>query len=126
MCGCSMRIVFNLFIIFVVFLNFPLFLMASDAYFIYDSKAKRDPFISLLGKNIKLTDVELLESVDDIIVEGVVVDPDGGSTAILNGKILKISEFIGGFRLDKVTHYEVYLSRDGVQYKIKFRERTYE
>ena len=100
------------------------FIFANEVYFIYDSKGKRDPFISLLGKNVKLTDVELLDSIDDVRVEGVIIDPKKGSAAIVNGRILKVGDFMGGFKLEKVTHYEIYMSRDGQKFKLQFRNKS--
>lgn len=114
------------FVLSVIFAAKSNFLLANDAYFLYDSKNKRDPFESLLDKNVKVTDIKYLESLSQIVVEGVIVDPRNGSAAILNGNVLKVGEFIGGFRLEKVTNYEVHVSRDGKIHKLVFRDRSYE
>jgi len=97
------------------------FSVANEPKFVYDSKKKRDPFISLIGKNVKLTDVELLESIDDVRVEGVILDPNKVSSAIVNGQILKVGDFMGGYKLEKVTRYAIIMTRDGKQHKIQFR-----
>lgn len=97
------------------------FSVANESLFVYDSKNKRDPFISLIGKNVKLTDVELLESIDQVRVEGVIIDPYKGSSAIVNGRIIRVGEFLGGFRLEKVTNYFIVMSRDEKEHTIQFR-----
>jgi hypothetical protein len=97
------------------------FSVASEPLFVYDSKEKRDPFISLIGKNVKLTDVELLESIDQVRVEGVIIDPNKGSSAIVNGQIIRVGEFLGGFRLEKVTNYHIVMKRDEQEHTIQFR-----
>jgi len=97
------------------------FSVANEQNFVYDSKEKRDPFLSLIGKNVKLTDVELLESIDDVRVEGVIIEPNRVSSAIVNGQILKVGDFMGGYKLEKVTRYSIIMTRDGKQHKIEFR-----
>lgn len=103
------------------FLTKVYFSVANESLFVYDSKGKRDPFISLIGKNVKLTDVELLESIEQVRVEGVIVDPDKGSSAIVNGQIIRVGEFLGGFKLEKVTNYYIVMKRDEKEYTIQFR-----
>lgn len=98
------------------------FSVANEDRFVYDSKGKRDPFISLLGTNVKVTDVELLESIKDIRVEGVIIDSTG-SAAIMNNNIVRLGEFIGGFKLTQVTNYRVILERNGKEHAIKFRDK---
>jgi len=97
------------------------FLLANESNFIYDSKDKRDPFISLIGKKVKLTDVDLINSIKDVRVEGVIIDPKKGSAAIVNGQILYIGDYMGGFKLDKVTNYYIVMSRDDKEFKLQFR-----
>ncbi len=110
----------------IIFLGFYFlcscnFLLANESNFVYDSKGKRDPFISLIGKKVKLTDVDLIDSIKDVRVEGVIIDPKKGSAAIVNGQILYIGDYMGGFKLVKVTHYYIVVSRDEKEYKLQFR-----
>ncbi len=114
-----MRIILLLLFLVLIGSNFSL---ANENNFIYDSNGKRDPFVSLLNKNVKLTDVRLLKSVEDIRVEGVIIDKKNGSGAVLNGNIIKVGEFLGGFKLMDVSQYYVILERDEKRYKIKFRD----
>ncbi|MBU1864056.1 MAG: hypothetical protein KKH94_10370 [Candidatus Omnitrophica bacterium] len=89
----------------------------------YDSKTKRDPFVSLIGENVHLTDVELLESISEVNVEGVILDPVKGSAAIVNGQILRIGDYMGGFQLSEVTRYQITMLRDGKEYNLVFRNK---
>ena len=97
------------------------FLLANEANFVYDSKGKRDPFISLIGKKVKLADVDLIDSIKDVKVEGVIIDPQRGSAAIVNNQILRIGDYMGGFKLSKVTRYYIVMSRDEKEFKLQFR-----
>ncbi len=60
---------------------------------VYDAHGKRDPFIPLVNSSTK-TSVGLLgvETVDDLMIEGVVYDPARGSIVIVNGTVLKEGE----------------------------------
>lgn len=99
------------------------FLLAKGGHFMYDSKTKRDPFVSLIGENVHLTDVELLESISEVNVEGVILDPVKGSAAIVNGQILRIGDYMGGFQLSEVTRYQITMLRDGKEYNLVFRNK---
>ena len=104
----------------IFFLLFGNISLANEARFIYDSKSKRDPFISLIGKKVKLADVDLIDSIKDVRVEGVIIDPKG-SAAVVNGQILRIGDYMGGYKLDKVTHYYIIMTRDDKNFKLQFR-----
>ncbi len=113
-------------IVLVIMLFMPLICLSvsiADEDFVYDSKGKRDPFLSLIDRRVKLTDVELLASIDDVRVDGVILDRDRGASAIVNDSIIKIGEFVGGFKLVEVSQYEVVLLRDGQSYTIEFRDK---
>jgi len=97
------------------------FSVAKESVFVYDSKNKRDPFISLIGKNVTLTDVELLASIADVRIEGVILEPNKPSSALINGQILREGEFLGGFKLTKVTKYYVIMKKDEKEHKLQFR-----
>jgi hypothetical protein len=98
------------------------FLLAIDSNFVYDSKGKRDPFIPLIGKNVKLTDAELLSSIEDVTVEGIIIDKKEGSAVIVNNQILKTGESLGGFRLEKIAPTYVVFSRDGKEYTLTYQQ----
>ncbi len=76
---------------------------AAGERFIYDSKNKRDPFIPLVGKGMRLLVPQEAKSIENIILEGIVFDPEQASLAIINGEIFKEGDSIGGFILSEVT-----------------------
>ncbi|MBN1493922.1 MAG: general secretion pathway protein GspB [Candidatus Omnitrophica bacterium] len=86
----------------------------------YDEGGHRDPFRPLIGKDIELTQVTYLKSVDDLMIEGILVDPDKGSVAIINGQVLREGNFIGGFRIDTIENNKVIFSRDDKTYTINY------
>lgn len=67
----------------------------------YDSRGKRDPMVSLL-KGEKKADYygfQGVEDIEDIRIEGVVVDPQKGSYVIANGVVLAQNEEEGNVRV---------------------------
>ena len=74
-------------LVFVIFSSPPLF---GEGYEYY-SKGKRDPFVPLItGTVIKYSlGLQAIETIEDIILEGIILDPHGESIAVLNGEIVK-------------------------------------
>ncbi|MBI4352711.1 MAG: hypothetical protein HY593_02175 [Candidatus Omnitrophica bacterium] len=69
---------------------------AVDEIKLYDAKGKRDPFIPLVTPTTKVTSGLLtIESIDDIVVEGIVYDPPKGSVVIANGSVMREGEEVG-------------------------------
>ena len=91
---------------------------AAEERIIYDSKNKRDPFIPLVGKGMRLLVPQEAKSIENIILEGIVFDPEQGSLVIINGEIFKEGDSIGGFILSKVTRKSVILTKDEKDYTI--------
>ncbi|MFC1809593.1 hypothetical protein ACFL3D_05700 [Candidatus Omnitrophota bacterium] len=86
----------------------------------YDDRGNRDPFLPLIGKDVELTKVAYLKSVDDLMIEGILVDPNKGSVVIANGQVLREGNYIGGFRVDAITPNNVVFSREGKTYTVVY------
>ena len=85
--------------------------------FIYNDKGKRDPFIPLVDKNGRyFLDEGELYSFDDLNLSGILWDPAGKSSALINNQIVKTGESIGGFKISNVTKNSVTLFKDGKEY----------
>lgn len=78
-------------------------LMAAEES-MYNAHGKRDPFIPLVTLTMRSSSSNLLgvDSIDDLVIEGVVYDPQQGSVVIVNGTVLKEGEELGGVKLVKV------------------------
>ena len=70
----------------------------------YNAHGKRDPFIPLVTLTMRSSSSNLLgvDSIDDLVIEGVVYDPQQGSVVIVNGTVLKEGEELAGVKLVKV------------------------
>jgi len=84
--------------------------------FTYDDHNKRDPFISLVTKDGKIlpgakTDAEA--ETEQIVLEGIIWDPQGNSVAIMNGKLVKEQERVFDFQILKIKKNGVILQKGG-------------
>ena len=71
---------------------------------------------------MNLTDVELLASIEEVTIEGIIIDPKEGSSAIINGEILKEGDYLGGFRVTEIFQNTVEVERDDKTYTLTYRE----
>ncbi|MBI4394775.1 MAG: hypothetical protein HY583_01115 [Candidatus Omnitrophica bacterium] len=84
------------------------FSVAFAEEFIYDSHGKRDPFVSVgegyTGGGFGIGELRL---------EGVIVDAQGDSYALVNGEIVREGESLEGFLLKKVEKNRAIFDKDG-------------
>ena len=83
---------------------------------VYSEHSRRDPFVPLnLSKDkANFNGLDGVESVNDLSLEGVVVDRRNGSIAIVNGIVLNEGQTEGTVKVLKI-------SEDGVTFEIKGR-----
>lgn len=93
-------------------------------YYRYESRGRRDPFIPLVGFEkpavVKLEDVE---SVDDLMLEGIASESKGKRIAIINGRMMRENEKAGTVEVKKITDSMVTLLMSGQAYNIKLPEK---
>ena len=91
---------------------------------IYDSKSRRDPFIPLITRatRVATAGLEGVQSVDDIMLEGIVWDKGGESIAILNGLIVKEGDEIGSVMIETISENNVILYINKIEYNIALGE----
>ncbi len=67
---------------------------------VYDSHGKRDPFVPLVTLTTRqVVGLIGIESLDEIIINGIVYDPKNGSMVIANGTVLKEGEESGSVKV---------------------------
>ena len=91
---------------------------------IYDSKGRRDPFTPLItGSGRGYTGLRDVETLDDIILEGILWDGEGNSIAVLNGEIIKEDDVISNIGILEILPGSVLLEIDGVRHEIKLEKK---
>ena len=94
-----------------------------DLVFKYEPGANRDPFIPLVTKDGKLTVVYgTLNSINDVILEGILYDVTGESVVIMNDMVLKEGSMVGSIEVKKIGKDNVILSFKGKDHTFKLKE----
>jgi len=92
--------------------------------FVYDSKGKRDPFVSLIKSRVMgYASLENIESVDELVLEGILWDGEANSIAIVNGVILKKGDTINNVEVIKIMPKKVFLQIDDTEHELNLGER---
>lgn len=86
----------------------------------YDSGGKRDPFLPLVTgeKRPAKMGIELVETVEDVRLEGIIVDSGGLSMAVINDTLMKEGETQYAVALKKVEKNAVLLTIHDTEYKV--------
>ena len=88
--------------------------------FIYDDKARRDPFFALVDQNGRYrSGQELAYYSKNLKLSGILWDPRGASSAVINGEVVKLGDSVAGFVLKEVTENSVTVSKDAQEYVIR-------
>lgn len=110
-----------------IFLSPKTFLAEEAKSFIYDSKGKRDPFVPLIIREFRsYANLENIETVEDLMLEGVLWDPEGGSIAVLNGVILKEGDLVNNVHILKIAPTKVFLKIDNHEYEVNLQKEEKE
>ncbi len=89
---------------------------AADSSTLYDARGKRDPFVPVYAAAVgQSSGILAIESIDEVIVEGIVYDPKQGSIVIVNGTVLKEKEEAGNVKIVKIKPDGVLISVNGVE-----------
>lgn len=110
--------------LFVILLTLSILVILSSfiysaEQFIYDNKDTRDPFVPLVTQQGKITTgLQSIGSVKDIVLEGIVWDPKGGSIVIINQNILKENDYIGDYQITKIQPNRVVLKKGDKEYVV--------
>ena len=96
---------------------------ADEKPFAYDDMGVRDPFVPLVDEDGKLTVTHGgIDSIKDIVVEGILYDSEGESVVILNGLVLKEDDQVGNIKVERIEERRVVLSSKGKEYTLKLKE----
>lgn len=91
--------------------------------FKYDDKGRRDPLFPLVDKNGRyLLSAEISSSSVELNLSGILWDPQGKSSALINNEIVAIGESIAGFTIESIDKDSIAVSRDGKAYTIRLSE----
>ena len=88
--------------------------------FIYDDKGRRDPFRPLVDEDGRyLLEADVVYSSDELNLSGILWDPRGRSSCLINDQIVRVGEFIYGFTVKNITKDSVTISKNGKEYILR-------
>lgn len=91
--------------------------------YMYDSRGKRDPFVPLVGVNVKAAEsIEDILSIDDVNLQGIAADSMGRMFAIINSEIVHVGETRGRVTIEDVSRNSVKLRIEETAYTIMIYE----
>ena len=93
--------------------------------FVY-KKNKRDPFLPLVTEDGKLLQAFGGVALEDVYLEGIIWDPEGGSIAMINGMILRQGETLGDFKILKIQKDQVVLQAEDGNHFLKLEKDSEE
>ena len=97
-------------------------LYAEDEPFVYQ-RSSRDPFMPWVTPEGKLIRWEgVFGNLEDVVLEGILWDPKGGSVAMMNGRIVHRGDRIGRFEVGTITKDEVTLKAGEEVYTLRFEK----
>ncbi|MFH1868544.1 MAG: hypothetical protein ABH843_06190 [Candidatus Omnitrophota bacterium] len=100
-----------------------LYAASDEKLFTYEDMDIRDPFVPLVDKDGKLMVTHgSIDSIRDIVVEGILYDNDGESVVILNGLVLKENDQVGDIKVERIQKHQVVLSSKSKKYTLKLKE----
>lgn len=96
---------------------------ASDCFcqnFKYDSKGRRDPFTPLVTNDGRFTSTIMEDNIgiEEINLEGIILDTKEGNMAIINDTVVKAGERIGSFEVIDIMNEKVILQRGNREFII--------
>lgn len=98
------------------------FLTAQDNIFVYNDNGRRDPFWPLVSPSGAILVYDESVEFSDMTLEGIIYDPNGERLAIVNSKIVKASDNVGGFLVSSIQEESVTLQKDGKEFILKLKK----
>jgi len=88
----------------------------------YNSQGRRDPFIPIVTTDGRLIKVQPEGGVTGLALEGIILDENGVSYAMINGDVVKIGDDVNGFEVLKIEDNKVILIKDGEPLEIELNK----
>ena len=110
------------FLAIAIFLVITNIATAENSGFIYNDSGRRDPFwplVSASGAPISYGSDFL---VTDLVLEGIMADPDGNNFAVVNGRVTRVNDHLGEYIVTTVTQNSVILLKGEQKFELKLKK----
>ena len=110
-----------------VFLVSPVYLEATEEakeeeIFIYNDHERRDPFWPLVSSEGGIVNYETDLQITDLNLEGIITGTGGKKLAVINGRIVKVNDYMGKFTVTEIRAASVVLLKGQERYELKLKK----
>lgn len=111
------------FIIFsLLIFSFLLWAQEKEEAFVYDDHGRRDPFWQLVTPSGVVMNYDADVQISDLTLAGIISGKNGENLAIINNTIVKSSDKIGLFVVDKIEQDQVLLIKGEQSFVLKIKK----
>jgi len=93
-----------------------------DRSFEYNDEGRRDPFWPLVSSSGVILNYDSEFLITDLALEGIMAGEDGENYAIINGRILKVSDAIGQFIVEAIDDDRIVLKKGRQKFELKLKK----
>ena len=108
--------------VFLILISIHMAVADEKEPFAYDDYERRDPFWRLVSPSGKVLNYETDFLITDLALEGIMAGKDGKNYAIINGRILKASDAIGQFVVERIDHDRIVLKKGKKKFELKLKK----
>lgn len=106
----------------LVLMAFNTVIAKEDELFVYDDQGQRDPFWRLVSPSGAILNYETDFLITDLALEGIMAGKDGKNYAIINGRILKATDIIGQFVVERIDDDRIVLKKGRQKFELRLKK----
>ncbi|GEM_PF-1225135 len=102
-------------------------LCTTGVSYAYSSAGRRDPFVPLVGVSSERSGEGVwgILTIDDVVFQGVTVEPDGARSVIINGEVLREGDEVGRLTVESIGDNVVKIKIGDERFEKKLYEKEY-
>jgi len=108
--------------VFLILISVNMVVADEKEPFVYDDDGRRDPFWRLVSPSGAILNYETDFLITDLALEGIMAGKDGKNYAIINGRILKATDAIGQFIIERVDDDRIILKKGKKKFHLKLKK----
>jgi len=90
--------------------------------FVYNDHNRRDPLWQLVSPSGVILNYETDFLITDLALEGIMSGEDGKNYAIINSRILRATDAIGQFIIERIDDDRIMLKKGGKKFELKLKK----
>jgi hypothetical protein len=103
-------------------LLFAMIVLNKSQAFVYNEHDKRDPFNPLVSSSGAIISYDNEFTAAEVSLEGIVLDAKGNNLAIINGKVVKVTDRIGSYTVESIANDHVNLVNGEEHVTVKLKK----